>query len=314
MRFTALLAPLILVAATSAQQLTPATPAEIIVPEPSAADRLKSLEATLANLKAEFAKLQEVEKSGGLAARVKSALAERSLAIDTIEDPNPPTAVATDPAGTATATAARLLTDDEKSALGADVIFTVDGQAATKAELDSALEYLNSYPSSRTPDQLKKQAVLELIRLKAAVAAFPDTEPKAHAKIMELQAELEHGHEFAEIAREHSDCPSSQRGGDLGKFGRVGMDFWFTKAAYDLKVGDVSKVVPTTFGYHLIKVTGIEKGATANEDKVQASHILALYTPDQARISNVSQRVHAGKAELAFASEEYLALAPDMYR
>jgi parvulin-like peptidyl-prolyl isomerase len=76
----------------------------------------------------------------------------------------------------------------------------------------------------------------------------------------------------------------------------------------------VSDVVASSFGYHLIKVTAIEKGETADQDQVKASHILQLYTPNQALVRQVTQRVHAGKADVAFVNDEYLQYAPDMYR
>ena len=316
MRVSAFLLPLALAAAVPAQTkptVNPLpTPAIEVVPEATPEERIQALKDQLARLEAERAKLDQVEKTGGVVSRVKGALAERQVVVEPIDDPNPRNVSMG--GGAATANAARLLSDEEKKALPGDVILVVDGVPATVSEFDAAMAYLQSYPNQRDEDAMKKQAILELIRQKAAEAAFPDTAPTAEAKILELQKKLKAGEDFAKVAKEQSDCPSSQRGGDLGKFGRVGMDFWFTKTSYGLKVGEVSDVVQSTFGYHLIKVTAIEKGETPEQDKVQASHILALYSPNQGMVRQVSQRVHAGKSELAFASEEYLAYAPDVYR
>ena len=60
---------------------------------------------------------------------------------------------------------------------------------------------------------------------------------------------------FSEIATEFSDCPSAEKGGDLGKFGRGAMVKAFDIAAFELEVGEVSEVVETEFGYHLIHRT-----------------------------------------------------------
>ncbi len=56
-------------------------------------------------------------------------------------------------------------------------------------------------------------------------------------------------------ARQHSDCPSSRQGGDLGSFGRGAMLAEFEEAAFGLDVGQSSAVVETEYGYHLIQRT-----------------------------------------------------------
>ena len=75
---------------------------------------------------------------------------------------------------------------------------------------------------------------------------------EALAKITDIKAKYEAGESFADLAREFSDCPSGSKGGDLGLFGRGAMVEEFDKAAFDLKEDQVSEVVETEFGYHLI--------------------------------------------------------------
>ncbi len=85
---------------------------------------------------------------------------------------------------------------------------------------------------------------------------------------------------FAELAKEKSDCPSGQRGGDLGEFTRGKMVKEFEEVAFKSEPFVVSDPVKTRFGWHLIMVTkktpAVEaKGDTpASPEKVQASHIL----------------------------------------
>lgn len=64
---------------------------------------------------------------------------------------------------------------------------------------------------------------------------------------------LKHGEKFANIASEISLCPSRKRGGDLGTFGRGKMVREFEQAAFSLQKGQVSGIVKTQFGYHVIK-------------------------------------------------------------
>ncbi len=78
---------------------------------------------------------------------------------------------------------------------------------------------------------------------------------EAAEKIAELKAEIDGGAEFAALAREHSDCPSGSKGGDLGTFGRGMMVAAFEEAVFGLEVGGLSDVVETSFGYHLIQRT-----------------------------------------------------------
>ena len=79
-----------------------------------------------------------------------------------------------------------------------------------------------------------------------------DSEEKA----LEILAKIESGEmSFGDAAREYSSCPSGQRGGNLGDFGRGQMVPEFDKAVFELEVGEITKTpVQTQFGYHLIKL------------------------------------------------------------
>jgi len=79
------------------------------------------------------------------------------------------------------------------------------------------------------------------------------TEEQAKEKIEEIYEKVKAGEDFAELAKENSDCPSSAQGGDLGFFEKGIMVPEFEEAAFALKVGEVSEPVKTSFGYHIIK-------------------------------------------------------------
>ena len=75
------------------------------------------------------------------------------------------------------------------------------------------------------------------------------------AKNLVPSRQLEDGQDFAEMAKEHSDGPSSTKGGDLGKFKFEVMAKPFSEAAFALGIDEVSEVVETGFGFHVIKRT-----------------------------------------------------------
>jgi parvulin-like peptidyl-prolyl isomerase len=85
-------------------------------------------------------------------------------------------------------------------------------------------------------------------------ASVTRTKDEAKKLIEELAAKLKEGGDFEALAREHSDCPSGKRkGGDLGTFGKGRMAKPFEETAFALKVDEVSGIVETDFGYHIIQ-------------------------------------------------------------
>jgi parvulin-like peptidyl-prolyl isomerase len=81
----------------------------------------------------------------------------------------------------------------------------------------------------------------------------------ARAKLEELRRKLDDGADFAELAAAHSACPSGkQTGGSLGWFGRGMMVPEFDDAVFSMKVGELSDVIETQFGFHLVQKTGEE--------------------------------------------------------
>ncbi len=70
-----------------------------------------------------------------------------------------------------------------------------------------------------------------------------------------LKQEIENGRDFAEVAKQHSSCPSGRQGGDLGSFGPGQMVPEFDKVVFSGELHQVHGPVQTQFGYHLLEVT-----------------------------------------------------------
>ncbi len=101
------------------------------------------------------------------------------------------------------------------------------------------------------PDQVQARHIL----IKVGPEADTLEKTAARKRIEEIRTKLDEGGDFGALAREFSEGPSSAKGGDLGWFERGQMVKPFEEAAFALKPGEVSGVVETQFGYHLIEVT-----------------------------------------------------------
>jgi peptidyl-prolyl cis-trans isomerase D len=109
----------------------------------------------------------------------------------------------------------------------------------------------------RSPEERRARHIL--------IAVSPTADKKAdeaaRKKAQELLDKLHKGASFAELAKNYSDDPgSAKQGGDLGFFGRGVMDKSFEQAAFSLKVGELSGLVHSSFGYHIIKLEAIRGG------------------------------------------------------
>lgn len=96
------------------------------------------------------------------------------------------------------------------------------------------------------------------------------------AEIRDIQERLDKGGDFAALATQYSDCPSKERGGDLGFFSKGMMVKPFEDAAFNLNRGEISPIVKTEYGYHLIKLT------ETRGNEIRASHILKIVAPSHA--------------------------------
>jgi peptidyl-prolyl cis-trans isomerase C len=139
--------------------------------------------------------------------------------------------------------------------------------------------YKNNPDMFKQAEQVKASHIL----IKVDAQADKSAKDQANKKIKEIQKKLEDGEDFAALAKEYSEGPSSANGGDLGYFERGRMVKPFEDAAFKLKPGEVSGMVETPFGYHLIKVV----------DKKPESDV--SYEDAKGRISQYLEQEKKGK-------------------
>ncbi|NNL78399.1 MAG: peptidylprolyl isomerase [Desulfobacterales bacterium] len=129
----------------------------------------------------------------------------------------------------------------------------IDKQIAGKVEVtdkESKVFYDGNPQLFKQPEQVKASHIL----IKADAKADEAKKAEAQKKIKEVQQKLKDGGDFSTLAKEFSEGPSNVRGGDLGYFNRGQMVKPFEDAAFTMQPNEVSDVVETRFGYHLIKV------------------------------------------------------------
>jgi peptidyl-prolyl cis-trans isomerase SurA len=141
--------------------------------------------------------------------------------------------------------------------------------------------YKDSIPDQ--PESIKLSHIL--LEIKPGQSTLDSLKKKAEM-VLDL---VKKGEDFAKLAEEYSDDPSSKNGGDLGFFKKGDMIEKFEKAAFSLNPGETSDVVETEFGYHIIKVE--EK----KDDLVHARHILILVRPsreDTIRVEDLADTLY----------------------
>jgi peptidyl-prolyl cis-trans isomerase C len=133
------------------------------------------------------------------------------------------------------------------------------------SEKETRVFYDNNPQFFQTPEQIRASHIL----IKVDTHADDTQRMAAKKKIEEIRSRLDKGEDFAELAKEFSDCPSGKNGGDLGFFDRTKMVKPFSDAAFSLKIGEISGIVETQFGYHIIKVTEQKPKTKMNYEDVK---------------------------------------------
>ena len=131
------------------------------------------------------------------------------------------------------------------------------------------------------PDSFSTRETVRVSHILIAVDenAGPEEKEQARQKAEQIRKEILEGKDFAEMAKEHSDCSSASGGGDLGRIKKGYMPAEFDKVAFALEKDAVSEVVETKFGYHIIKVVDKHPGGVVPYEQMR--DFLKKYLQDE---------------------------------
>ncbi len=162
----------------------------------------------------------------------------------------------------------------------------IEAQVAQKIKIsdkESKVFYDTKPDLFKQPEQIKASHIL----IKVESGADEMKKSEAKEKIKKIKQKLNKGDDFAALAKEFSECPSKNNGGDLGYFQRGQMVKSFEDAAFALKTEDVSDIVETQFGYHIIKVVDKKADKTIAYENVKkdlAQHLKQEKTSQEVKI------------------------------
>ena len=179
--------------------------------------------------------------------------------------------------------------------------------AVTVTDREIERYYNENNPRFSTPEQVQASHIL--------FKTGPEVdETEIRAKAESVLAQARSGADFAELATEHSEDTSSENGGDLGFFGRGQMVPEFDQTAFTLPIGDISDLVKTQYGFHIIKVTNKQESMTQPLDGLR-EQIRGTLTQEKAS-AKVDEEVEKAAAKLEAAgtidvlTPEYELLVP----
>ena len=151
-------------------------------------------------------------------------------------------------------------------------------------------------------DRMKQEVRASHILVLVDEGASPQDTLKAYNKVLEIKRRLDAGEDFVTVAKQTSEDPSvKENNGDLGYFSAFRMVYSFENAAFNTKVGQVSKPFRTRFGYHIIKV--VDK--RVNRGEVTVAHIMIVKpnVPDAAQhekakatIEDIYKKIQQGES------------------
>jgi len=152
-------------------------------------------------------------------------------------------------------------------------------------EEDARKYYEANTRQFETPEQVRVSHILIKPELIDPNADPNEAKAMARTKIENLLKQIKDGADFAELAKANSVCFSAPKGGDLGFFPRGETTPAFEKTAFELEIGQISDIVETEYGYHIIKATDHKDAGIASFDQAKDYIVKQLTEKKQSEIA-----------------------------
>ncbi len=164
--------------------------------------------------------------------------------------------------------------------------FVLNGVSVSDAEVHAF--YLVNKQQFTKPETIRARHIL----VKVEPGSSDEARQNALERLKEIKREIDSGAEFETLAREKSQGPSAAKGGDLGYFGRGQMVAPFENAAFELAPGEVSGIVETRFGFHLIQLVDRKSPMqTAEKDHAEEIRIYLWQRKSQHAVKDALTRL-----------------------
>jgi peptidyl-prolyl cis-trans isomerase C len=151
--------------------------------------------------------------------------------------------------------------------------------------------YMENPDQFRLPEQVRARHIL----LKLSPGDDEQVKQAAREKMAGILAEAGKGGDFAALARQYSEDASATQGGNLGLFARGEMFKPFEEAAFGLQPGELSAVVETPFGLHIIKMLDRQPARIVSEDQARGQiHAYLLKAKQQQALDNEIRTLRSG--------------------
>ncbi len=143
----------------------------------------------------------------------------------------------------------------------------------TEAEIEDYYK-VNRERKFQKPEEVQLRHIL----IRVPPGSDAQQKEKARARVQSTLDEAQAGKDFAQLAKAHSDDPSSARGGEAGWFTRGQLLPELDAAAFSLKKGEISRIVESTIGYHILKVENKREAKTQSLQEVRDEIVRTLRT------------------------------------